>query len=139
MLKEIPSEEDLLQLLGEEAFIAWKKITAFLQQNYPVEITWDIGRKVGIHECKFRRGAKTLCSLNSRENYFGVVVIFGKYEREQFEQQRASFSEMIRRIYDETHQYHDGKWLMIEVRDEASIPEIQRLIRIKQKPPRKAL
>ena len=137
MLKEVPSEADLRGLLGREAFDAWNKITLFLQQNYPVEIFWDTGRKAGKHECKFRRGAKTLCALYTRENCFGVMVIFGKKEREQFEQQRASFSEMVRRIYDETHQYHDGKWMLIEVRDEKILPEIQQLIPIKKTPPRK--
>ena len=137
MLKEIPSAEELRELLGGEAFVAWNEITAFLGRNYSLEIAWDTGRKAGKHECKFRRGAKTLCALYTREKCFGVMVIFGKKEREQFEQQRASFSEMVRRIYDETHQYHDGKWMMIEVRDEKILPEIEQLIRIKKKPPRK--
>ena len=137
MLKEIPSAEELRELLGGEAFAAWNETTAFLGWNYSLEIVWDTGRKAGKHECKFRRGAKTLCALYTRENCFGVMVIFGKKEREQFEQQRASFSARVRRIYDETHQYHDGKWMMIEVRDEKILPEIEQLIQIKKKPPRK--
>ena len=137
MLKGNPSEEELRSLLGGEAFAAWNKISALLRQNYAMEIFWDTGRKAGKHECKFRRGVKTLCALYSQENCFGVMVIFGKNEREQFEQQRASFSETVRRIYDETHEYHDGKWIMIEVRDEKNLPEIEQLIRIKKKPPRK--
>ena len=55
MLKEIPSAEELRELLGGEAFAAWNEITAFLGRNYSLEIAWDTGRKAGKHECKFRR------------------------------------------------------------------------------------
>jgi len=48
--------------------------------------------------------------------------------------QRFFFSEAIRKIYDNTHQYHDGKWIMIDVVNETYLPEIQKLIMIKKKP-----
>ncbi len=58
------------------------------------------------------------------------MVVFGKAEREKFEAGREDFSPEIRKIYAETHQHHDGKWLMIEVRNEDVLLEIENLLRI---------
>lgn len=42
------------------------------------------------------------------------MIIFGKAERDKFENSREEFSEYINSFYDNTKQYHDGKWLYID-------------------------
>jgi len=65
--------------------------------------------------------------------------VLGKNEREKFDEQRETFSDAVRKIYDETPIYHDGKWLGFEVRDEMLIDDIIRLLHVKRKPNRKIL
>ena len=134
MLNAIPTEIELKSLLSPEVFSAWESLTKFIQQNYTMDVLWDIGRKAGVYECKVRKSGKTLCAFYAREHSFGVMIIFGAAERKKFEEGRENFSNEVQKIYDDTHQYHDGKWMMIDVTDETYFPEIKQLIMIKKKP-----
>jgi hypothetical protein len=88
-------------------------------------------------ELKFRKGGKTLVTLYARDGFFKVVVILGKEERAVYEEKQAGFSDAIRKNYDDTHTYHDGKWLGIDVSDSLLIDDIINLLHIKRKPNRK--
>lgn len=134
MLEKIPTSSELENLLGAEIYTVWRSIADFIAQNYNMEILWDIGRKAGIYECKFRKSNKTLCCLYTREKSFGFMIIFGKAEREKFESNRLLFSKAIQDVYDDTHQYHDGKWIMIDMTDGQHLDDIKMLITTKKKP-----
>lgn len=134
MLSSIPEAHQLADMMGIGVFAAWQEIQAYIMANYQMETSWDVGRKAGIYEYKFRHGRKTLCALYARENSFGFMIIFGKAEREKFEVVREQFSAYIQSVYDNTHQYHDGKWLMFDVADDSHLSEIKDLINIKKKP-----
>lgn len=134
MLPTIPTSQELADLMSASVFKVWQAIESFIMANYKMETLWDTGRKAGIYEYKFRRSGKTLCALYAREKGFGFMVIFGKAEREMFEASRNEFSTGILSVYDDTHQYHDGKWLMIDVVDDLHLAEIKKLIVIKKKP-----
>ena len=66
-----------------------------------------------------------------------VLIILGKNEREKFETSRKDFSEYIKNFYDNTRQYHDGKWLYLDIINNTVIADIERLLFIKKKPNRK--
>lgn len=130
MLEKIPTDDELRSLLGEDAHGAWMDVVRFIAGNYDMETSWDSGRKAGVYERKFRRSGKTLCALYAREGSFGFMVVLGRAEREKFEAAREDFPPEVRKAYDETRQYHDGKWLMIEVRDGSRLAEMEDLLRI---------
>ncbi len=137
MLEKIPSEEELQQIMGKEKFKAWTEINSFIEKNYNVESMWDKGGKTGIYELKYRRGGNSLCALYPRERGLKILVIFGKVEREKFENSRQEFTQYIRDFYDNTHQYHDGKWLYLDYNRDLLVDDIKKLILIKKKPNRK--
>lgn len=137
-LAAVPTEDELSALLGEAAFDAWRRVVDFVERNYEMDVLWDIGRKAGIYEKKYRRSGKTLCALYAREAEFGFLVVLGKKERDAFDAGRADFEETTRGIYEKTHEYHDGKWLMLDVKDESLLPDIVALLKIKKKPKRAA-
>jgi hypothetical protein len=91
----------------------------------------------GKDELKFRRGGKTILTIYIRDNRFDFLVIFGKMEREKFENQRSEFPEQIQEIYDTSKTYHDGKWMMIPVADIDMFEAVKQMILIKKKPNRK--
>jgi hypothetical protein len=137
MLEKIPTEEELQQIMGGEKFKAWSEINSFIEKKYNVESMWDKGGKTGIYELKYRKGGKTLCALYPRELGIRILIIFGKAEREKFEDSRQEFTQYIKDFYDNTHQYHDGKWLYLDYNSDLSIEDIKKLIIIKKKPDRK--
>jgi len=137
MLEKVPTEEELDQIMGEDVFKTWCAINNFIKNNYDMDILWDNGGKTGVFELKYRKGGKTFCALYPREKGMRVLIIFGKSEREKFESSRRAFPEHINNFYDNTHQYHDGKWLYLDIINDATTEDIERLLLIKKKPNRK--
>ncbi|GHV09931.1 hypothetical protein FACS1894217_14990 [Clostridia bacterium] len=132
--------EDAERALGA-AQTAWEKFIATIRANYMMDETWTSGKSTGklnnyCNELKFRRGGKTLVAFYLRDGFFKACIVLGKDERVKFEEKQAEFSDTLQQIYAETPTYHDGKWISIEVYDEALIDDIIRLLRIKRKPNR---
>jgi Protein of unknown function (DUF3788) len=137
MLEQIPSKEELESLIGKDVFKVWCKLCAFLDEEYDMDRTWNHGGKAWKYEYKYRRGGKTLCALYMREKCAGIMIIFGKVEREKFELERHSYSAQVKNIYDESTTYHDGKWMMFEFVDTSYFEDLRKLLHIKRKPNKK--
>ncbi|HWS30008.1 MAG TPA: DUF3788 family protein [Clostridia bacterium] len=95
------------------------------------------GKYYDIDCLKFRQGKKTILSINIHNDRYDFQVIFGRAERERFEAERDSFPQTIRELYDSSHTYHDGKWMLISVSDLETLETVKRLILIKKKPNRR--
>jgi hypothetical protein len=137
MLEKVPTEEELNQLMEEDVFKTWCAINNFIKDNYDMDMLWDNGGKTGVFELKYRKSGKTFCAFYPREKGMRVLIILGKNEREKFETSRKNFSEYINNFYDNTLQYHDGKWLYLDIINNTVIADIERLLFIKKKPNRK--
>ena len=134
MLDRIPSAEEITTLLGTSRYDIWNKLNALISEKYEIEGSWNTGGKAWKYEYKYRRGGKTLCALYARENCVGFMIIFGKEERFQFEQEKERYAKEIQRVYEESQTYHDGKWLMFEPTDTSLFDDFIRLLRQKRKP-----
>lgn len=95
------------------------------------------GKYYDIDCLKFRRGKKTILSINIHKDRYDFQVIFGKTEREKFETRRSEFSKNIQNIYDNSITHYDGKWMLIPVFDLETLEEVKKLILIKKNPNRK--
>ena len=137
MLDVIPNTEQLTMLLGKPLYEIWNQLCTLIDEKYEMERLWGTGGKAWTYEYKYRRGGKTLCALYARENCVGFMVIFGKDERQKFEQDREDYAEEIQRVYDEAQTYHDGKGMMFEPVDTSLFDDLIRLLGIKRKPNRK--
>lgn len=131
---QIPTPEAIETLIGKELYPVWTALCAFIDQRYEMERLWNEGGKKWTYEYKYRRGGKTLCTLYARENCFGFMIILGKEERERFEARRDLFSAEVQALYDRAATYHDGKWILFELKDTALFDDIGRLLQIKRKP-----
>ena len=123
-------------LTGKELYDLWTSLRQLIEQKYNMEQMWNHGGKKWTYEYKYRRGGKTLCALYAKEQTIGFMVILGKDERTKFESMREMFSNAAQKIYDETTTFHDGKWLMFELKDTSLFNDIERLLSIKRKPNR---
>ena len=133
---QIPIPETLEALTGKELYDLWTSLHQLIEQKYNMEQMWNHGGKKWTYEYKYRRGGKTLCALYAKEQTIGFMVILGKDERTKFESMREMFSNAAQKIYDETTTFHDGKWLMFELKDTSLFNDIERLLSIKRKPNR---
>ena len=133
---QIPTPETLEALTGKELYDLWTSLHQLIEQKYNMEQMWNYGGKKWTYEYKYRRGGKTLCALYAKEQTIGFMVILGKDERTKFESMREMFSNAAQKIYDETTTFHDGKWLMFELKDTSLFNDIERLLSIKRKPNR---
>lgn len=134
MLEKIPTAEELNHIMGENIFRSWCDINDFILKNYNMDILWDSGGKTGIYELKYRKSGRTLCALYPKEQGIRVLIILGKVERDKFENSREDFSEYINNFYDNTKQYHDGKWLYLDMINDEIVKDIEKLLLIKKKP-----
>ena len=137
MLDTIPNEEEMTALVGKSLYNVWKKLCAFIDEQYDMDCLWNKGGKAWKYEYKYRRGGKTLCALYARENCVGFMIILGKDERLKFEADRENYSKEVQEIYDEAQTYHDGKWVMFEPVDTSMFDDFMKLLCIKRKPNRK--
>lgn len=139
MLKELPSQSTMTEMLGQSLFEVWQALCSAIDEKYEMERLWNAGGKNWTYEYKYRRGGKTLCCLYAKSNGIGFLIIFGKEEREKFEDIRGSLSDSVCRQYDEAKIYHDGKWVMFEPINTAEFNDYMKLLAIKRKPNRKSL
>ena len=138
MLDIIPNTQQIIDLVGKSLWEIWEKLCALIDEKYDMDCLWDKGGKAWKYEYKYRRGGKTLCALYARENCIGFMIILGKDERAKFEIQRGQFSNEVQMIYDAATTFHDGKWIMFELKDTKLFNDMERLLLIKRKPNRKA-
>lgn len=87
---------------------------------------------------KYRKGGKTLCALYAKEKTLGLWLSWEKMTGAKFEIQRGQFSNEVQMIYDAATTFHDGKWIMFELKDTKLFNDMERLLLIKRKPNRKA-
>ncbi len=137
MLDAIPDAEEMTCLVGRHLYEIWNKLRALIEDKYDMDCLWNKGGKAWKYEYKFRKGSKTLCSLYARENCIGFMTVLGKDERIKFEADKETYSKEVQEIYDNTHTYHDGKWIMFEPTDASLFNDFIRLLCVKRKPNRK--
>jgi hypothetical protein len=107
----------------------------FMRGKYALD---EVAGKYYELDClKFRQGKKTILSINIHPDHYDFQIIFGRIEREKFDARRDEFPQWIRDIYDNSHTYHDGKWMMFTIADLEALEAIKPLIFIKKKPNRK--
>lgn len=90
--------------------------------------SWEMGWNI-----KFRKSGKSLCTIYPRENYFTVLVVVGKKEKDPVEMFLPEGSPAMREIYHQTREGNGQKWLMIDLEDCDNLYEdVIRLIDIRK-------
>ena len=111
---QIPASEDIENLIGTDLYDVWNSLCQRIEKSYEMEQLWNRGGKAWTYEYKYRKGGKTLCALYAKEKT------------------------LVQMIYDAATTFHDGKWIMFELKDTKLFNDMERLLLIKRKPNRKA-
>jgi len=130
-------KEELEKLVGIDKVNAFYDIVNEIAKLYDMEKIWNSGGKKWTYEYKFRKSGKTLCAFYFRENTLGFMIIFGKNERAKVEEIRNELSSDVMEAYDNAQIFHDGKWVMFNIKNNSIIEDLMKLLSIKRKPNRK--
>ena len=129
-----PTEEKMASFIGESAKEAWQEIRRFIEDSYSLEPeTIFYGEKYG-WTVRYRKSGKTLCSLFPEKGGFTVLIILGKKESDKFFSLRDELSSKIQELFNNTKQYHDGRWLWIRLLTKSDTDDVKKLLQIKKKP-----
>lgn len=129
--------KQLKELTGAECYAVYERLNQYILDSYNVNQQWEKGGKDWEICLRYGRSGKTLCTVYFRRDQIGIMVIFGKEERRKFEETDGRFSEKVRNIYYGSKTYHDGKWMMFDVKNAELFDEIKMLLEIKKAPNRK--
>ena len=78
-----PTEDEILDFIGESTKAAWFEINQFLEERYDsVPETVFYGARYGWN-VRYRRSGKTLCSLFPEKGGFTVLIVLGSKESEK--------------------------------------------------------
>lgn len=129
----LPDLEEIRKFIkSKKAVKAFDSLLEFLDNNYNFEQEiYFGGAKFGVM-LRYRRNGKTLISIFPEKNAFSVILIYGKKEVIIFNSQRESFDTYFISVFDNTPQLHDGKWMLITIKDESLLPELAKMIMIKK-------
>lgn len=84
---------------------------------------------------KFKKSGKSLCTIYLREQYFTVMVVIGRKEKEAAEQILPELSSDVQEIYERTAEGNGQKWMMIDVEDrDERYEDVFRLIKLRIHP-----
>lgn len=136
-----PSDADMINTIGQPIAEAWTALRQFLVETYGIVPVFDSGGKKYGWNLQHRIGGRPLCEMYPEHGSFTALVILGKVELEQALERVDTFGSTVQKALLETPRFHDGCWMYIRVSDpftcQQDVQDIQSLILIKKKPPRK--
>lgn len=65
---------------------------------------------------KFRKSGRALCTLYPKNGYFSVMVVVGRKEKKRVEALLPKMSEEVQKIYRETKEGMNQRWLIIDLK-----------------------
>ena len=134
---DVPARDEIEELVGKNIAERWDSLAEHIDQLYEMDEYWNKGFGDWVYEYKYRRGGKTLCTFYAKQDVANLLIVFGKAEREKFEQQWENFSEGLLTLYESTKVHYDGKWLWIPIDEKLEIEDVVRMLKIKRRPNRK--
>ena len=132
--EETPTEGKISAAIGTRRAKLWEEIRGFLEKNYDFQPELQFyGPDYGW--CyRYRRKGKTLCTLFPEMKAFTVLVTLGKKETDDVENNPSVFNKKTQKLFADTHQYHDGKWIYKRVLNKSDLADVKSLITIKKRP-----
>ena len=130
-----PSESDISTALGSSEEL-WIDIRKYIESNYDFSPELIFFTKNYGWSVRYRKSKKTLCYLFPENDSFSLLIVLGSKEAEQIDSIKESLSQTVRRVFEDTEQFHDGRWMWIRVKEMSDIMSIKLLLAAKKQPKR---
>lgn len=134
-LKDINYQPDIQELQDYIGNPLFPQFYQFMNEEYHALCSTQYSKDVWLQgwNIKFRKAGKSLCVVYPKENYFTVLVVIGKKEKERTESLLPLLSEEMQNIYDATKEGMGQRWLMIDLHAEDRVyQDVLKLIRIRR-------
>ena len=130
-----PDAHAVHQWLGAKAFAQWEALREWIDTSYPDVFSpeWLYGGTKRGWSLRYKK-TKALCTLLPEYRQLSVAFVFGRAEREKFEERRYTWREALVTRYDQAPNYPDGKWLMMTVSTAADRHDLTELMAMKRPP-----
>lgn len=128
-----PSNDDMLEWIGKKATL-WTDLEEYISNHYDHERQLVFGGKKYGWAIRYRKSGRTLVTLYPERNGFTCLLVLGKKEVAKVELIIGELSANIKRVFEETPQLHDGRWLWIRPSSERDMESIKRILSIKRRP-----
>jgi len=119
----------------------WRELCGWLENRYTVapRIEHSTCACAPGWNVKYRKSSRALCTLYPHDGYFVCMVSIGAAEAPQAELLLPTCTQQVRELYQQVTPLCGARWLMIEVRSQDTLRDVQRLIDLRVKPakPRK--
>jgi len=132
-----PSAENIKEYINNKLY---EELCLFLEENYKIIPKFEYS-KCSMQKgwnVKFKKGGKSLCTIYPMEGYFIALVVIGAKEQVEAEEIIPTCTKYIQNLFSNTPFSCGGRWLMVEVKEEAILKDVFRLIQIRIKPKKKA-
>lgn len=114
-----PLFEELLKHIEDE----YKVLPEFSYSGCSLQPGWNV---------KYKKSGKALCTIYPLKGEFIVLIVVGQKEKDEVEFKLGSFSNYTKNLYENTKEGMGQRWLMIEVKDEATLQDVKELIAIRR-------
>ncbi len=136
-----PSDLEMINAIGQPIADAWIALRRFLVETYDITPIFNSGgRKYGWN-LQHRIGGRPLCEMYPEHGSFTALVVLGRSELDQALERIESFGPTVRQALVDSPRFPDGCWMYIRVLDaltcQQDVQDIEKLILVKKKPPRK--
>ena len=129
-----PTREIVEEWLGKRGYGYWTQLSEWIATSYPGIFSpeWLFGGKKHGWYLRYKK-SKSLCQFAPRKKKFLVSIVFGSMEREEVENIKCKLSLGTKTEYENAKTFHDGKWLLLEVKNKTILKDIQKLLSVKRK------
>jgi hypothetical protein len=132
--EEIPSDAKIKRAIGKEVLPEWLLLFKYIENAYLIKPDLIYGGKNYGWMYKFRKASKTLCVIYPEKGSFTIVIVFGKTDMENIRKDYPKLTKTTQNVINETHQYHDGKWVKFTVPLHGNIEQLKIMLMAKRKP-----
>lgn len=127
-----PTVEEIAKYIANPL---WDELNAFLQESYEVEPTYSFSQCSGQPgwNIKYQKSGRSLCTLYPMSGFFIALVVIGAKEDTEVELLAPMFTGHVQGLLKSSVSLAGGRWLMINVTDEAILKDVKQLIQLRRK------
>jgi hypothetical protein len=127
-----PSMEEIAAYIGLPLF---QEFCTYMEAEYravrKIEFSKDVWARGW--NVKFKKAGKSLGVVYPKNQYFTILVVVGKKERERVENLLPQLSGQIQELYQNTKEGNGQRWLMIDVyRNDCVYQDVLKLIHVRR-------
>ena len=131
-----PTEQEIIEFIGDPAKNAWMKLRQFLDEHYDIPPEMIFGKKHG-WDIRYRRSGKTLITLTPEKGAVRILIVLGKKESEKALSMKNELNPKMYNLIENTKQLHDGRWLWIRLLQTSDAKDVEKLLPLKRRPKNK--